>query len=95
MALIVTIIIATLLSKKKNGIAITDDDLEKSENKKLPNIWAALCGPILVIILLALRPISDISVNMPISERMKLIPYEALIGLTSTLAAIAVYFIMG
>ncbi|MBR0470823.1 MAG: hypothetical protein IJJ55_06380 [Clostridia bacterium] len=40
--MIVTIIIATLLSKKKNGIAITDDDLEKSENKKLPNIWAAL-----------------------------------------------------
>ncbi|MBR0470824.1 MAG: hypothetical protein IJJ55_06385 [Clostridia bacterium] len=49
----------------------------------------------MVIILLALRPIFGISVNMSISERMKLIPYEALIGLTSTLAAVAVYLIMG
>ena len=63
LALVITIIIATLLSKKKNGIAITDDDLEKSENKKLPNIWAALCGPIVVIVLLALRPIFGISVD--------------------------------
>ena len=35
------------------------------------------------------------SVSMSISERMKLIPYEALIGLTSTIVSIAVYLIMG
>ena len=61
-ALIVTIILASFLSKRK-GIEITDQDLENSENKELPNIFAALCGPIVVIILLALRPIADISVD--------------------------------
>lgn len=35
------------------------------------------------------------SVSMSISERMKLIPYEALIGLTSTVVSIAVYLIAG
>ena len=35
------------------------------------------------------------SVSMSISERMKLIPYEALIGLTSTIVSIAVYLIIG
>jgi GntP family gluconate:H+ symporter len=33
------------------------------------------------------------SVNMEINERMKLIPYEALVGLTSTIAAVIVYLI--
>ena len=33
------------------------------------------------------------SVNMSISERMKLIPYEAIVGLTSTLVAIVLYLI--
>lgn len=35
------------------------------------------------------------SVNMSISERMKLIPYEAVIGLTSTAAATILYLITG
>ncbi|MBR3359117.1 MAG: GntP family permease [Solobacterium sp.] len=35
------------------------------------------------------------SVNMSISERMKLIPYEAMVGLTSTIAAIILYLIAG
>ncbi len=35
------------------------------------------------------------SVNMSISRRMKLIPYEALIGLTSTVAAVVIYLIAG
>ena len=33
------------------------------------------------------------SVNMQIKERMKLIPYEALVGLTSTVVSIIVYLI--
>ena len=61
-ALIVTILLASFLSKRK-GIEITDQDLENSENKELPNIFAALCGPIVVILLLALRPIAGISVD--------------------------------
>ena len=35
------------------------------------------------------------SVNLSISERMKLIPFEALIGLTSTIAATLLYVIAG
>ena len=33
------------------------------------------------------------SVNMSINDRMKLIPYEAIVGLTSTIVAIALYLI--
>lgn len=61
-ALVITIIISTILSKK-TGVAITDADIEKSENKKLPGIWAALCGPAVVIVLLALRPLFNIAVD--------------------------------
>lgn len=35
------------------------------------------------------------SVNMGISDRMKLIPFEALIGLTSTVTAVVLYLIFG
>ncbi|MBQ9153632.1 MAG: GntP family permease [Solobacterium sp.] len=35
------------------------------------------------------------SVNMSISERMKLIPYEAAIGLTSTVVSVLLYLILG
>ena len=35
------------------------------------------------------------SVGMSISKRMKLIPCEALIGLTSTIAAAVIYLIAG
>ncbi len=61
-ALIVTIIIASLLSKK-NGEMISENDLEKSENKNLPGFFASVCGPLAVIILLALRPLFNITVD--------------------------------
>lgn len=35
------------------------------------------------------------SVGMGISRRMKLIPYEALVGLTSTIVAVVIYVIAG
>lgn len=35
------------------------------------------------------------SVNMSINDRMKLIPYEAIVGLTSTVVAIICYLILG
>lgn len=35
------------------------------------------------------------SVFMEIKERMKLIPYEAIIGLTSTVASVIIYLIFG
>ena len=35
------------------------------------------------------------SVGMGISKRMKLIPFEALVGLTSTIVAVVIYVIAG
>jgi GntP family gluconate:H+ symporter len=35
------------------------------------------------------------AVNLTIGDRMKLIPYEAVIGLTSTVVAVAMYLIIG
>lgn len=62
-ALIVTVIIATILSKKA-GTMVSDQDLEKhADNKKLPTFIQAFAGPLTVIILLALRPIFSIVIN--------------------------------
>ena len=62
-ALIVTVIIATILSKKA-GTMVTDQDLEKhADNKKLPTFIQAFAGPLTVIILLALRPIFSIVID--------------------------------
>lgn len=62
-ALIVTVIIATILSKKA-GTMVSDQDLEKhADNKKLPAFIQAFAGPLTVIILLALRPIFSIVID--------------------------------
>lgn len=61
--LIVTVIIATILSKKA-GTMVSDQDLEKhADNKKLPTFIQAFAGPLTVIILLALRPIFSIVID--------------------------------
>ena len=61
-ALIGTIIIASILTKKK-GDDITANDLETTEGNKLPSFAAAFAGPLLVIIMLALRPIAGIAID--------------------------------
>lgn len=62
-ALMVTVIIATILSKKA-GTMVSDQDLEKhADNKKLPTFVQAFAGPLTVIILLALRPIFSIVID--------------------------------
>lgn len=62
-ALIVTVIIATMLSKKA-GTMVSDQNLEKhADNKKLPTFIQAFAGPLTVIILLALRPIFSIVID--------------------------------
>lgn len=62
-ALIVTVIIATILSKKA-GTMVGDQYLEKhADNKKLPTFVQAFAGPLTVIILLALRPIFSIVID--------------------------------
>ena len=59
-ALIVTVLLATLLSKKGKDVIPEEESRDK---EKLPNFWAAFAGPLVVIILLALRPLCDISID--------------------------------
>lgn len=61
-ALIVTVVLATVLTKKK-GIEISDSDIEKNDKKELPSFMAAIAGPLVVIILLALRPVCNITID--------------------------------
>ena len=60
-ALIVTVVLATMLSKKGNDpIEAAEDSRDKGN---LPSFLAAFAGPLVVIVLLALRPICGISID--------------------------------
>ena len=59
-ALIVTVILSTLLSKKGKDAIPAEETREKTT---LPNFMAAFAGPLVVIILLALRPLCGISID--------------------------------
>ena len=61
-ALVMTVILATMLSKK-NGTMVSEQDLEKREDKDLPSFVQAFAGPLTVIILLALRPLFSIVID--------------------------------
>lgn len=61
-AFVVTVIIASIVSKK-SGIAVTDHDLENREDKQLPSFIQAIAGPAVVVVLLALRPLTSIVVD--------------------------------
>lgn len=61
-ALIVTIILASILTKK-NGEPVTEEDLEKRDFSNLPSFFTAICGPVVVVVLLALRPLFHVSVD--------------------------------
>ncbi len=65
-ALITTVILATMLSKKE-GLQVLDTDLEKTESKELPSFTKAIVGPVIVILLLALRPIANIAIDSMIA----------------------------
>ncbi len=63
-ALIVTIILASFLSKQTKGKTyVSDEDLDQRDDSNLPSFLAAIAGPLVVVILLALRPIAGISVD--------------------------------
>lgn len=59
-AVIVTILLASFLSKK-NGVLVTEMDIEESHNRELPAFWKAILGPVVVIALLSLRSICGIA----------------------------------
>ena len=61
-ALIVTIILGNILVKKSQD-AINASDIETSSNDNLPSFLQAIIGPVVVIALLALRPIADIAID--------------------------------
>lgn len=60
-ALVVTIILAGFLAKKKGNEDF--GDVAETEKRELPSLWKAACGPLVVIVLLALRPLFDITVD--------------------------------
>ncbi|MCQ2508005.1 MAG: GntP family permease [Dorea sp.] len=60
-ALVVTVILAGMLSKKNAGSL--DDAESAGSSKELPAILPAIAGPLVVIVLLALRPICGISID--------------------------------
>lgn len=61
-ALIVTICLSLFLSKRK-GIAITVEDLDDAQIHTLPGFFQSVIGPLVVILLLALRPLVGITVD--------------------------------
>lgn len=62
-AVIVTILLASFLAKKKNGTQLSAAELEESAEKSLPSFLASIAGPLVVIILLALRPLFSITID--------------------------------
>lgn len=60
--LIVTVILAKFLAEKYKGIEI-EEVKEDIENTDLPSFFAAIIGPIVAIVLLALRPVAGISID--------------------------------
>lgn len=61
-ALIVTVLLSKSLAKKSKDF-VTDTDIDEVPEKDLPSFGKAICGPLVVIILLALRPTMDITID--------------------------------
>ena len=59
-ALVMAIVLASMLCKK-SGDAISASDMESAGEKDLPGFGPAVLGPVVVIIMLALRPIAGIA----------------------------------
>lgn len=62
-AVIVTILLASFLAKKKNGTQLSAAELEESAEKSLPSFLASIAGPLVVIVLLALRPLFSVTID--------------------------------
>ncbi|MHA3066773.1 GntP family permease [Lacticaseibacillus saniviri] len=87
-ALIVTVLLATLI--RKRGSAVLDADLENltqaaaDNDKKLPSLGASLVTPVLAIVLLLLNPLGSIfhiaaltTINL---DAMYVLPFAAVVG---------------
>lgn len=76
-ALIATILLATMLSQKADDVIDNMDD--NNDKKKLPGLAAAISGPVVVIFLLALRPVFGISIDPLIA-----LPVGGLVSIIAT-----------
>ena len=61
-ALVVTILLASWLAKK-DGLRVESSALDESGESTLPPLLSAVAGPLVVIVLLVLRPIAGISID--------------------------------
>lgn len=77
-ALVVTILLSSFLAKKKNDL-IETGDADSQTDKKLPGFLAAISGPLVVILLLALCPLFDISIDPLIA-----LPLGGLVSILAT-----------
>ena len=60
--LVVTILLAKFISTR-NAEHISNADLSEDTNEKLPSFLMAILGPLVVIVLLSLRPIANITID--------------------------------
>ena len=61
-ALIAAVLLSSVLSKKE-GTKITAEDMEGEKNRDLPSFLTAVIGPVCVIVMLALRPLTGITID--------------------------------
>ena len=54
---------ASFLAKKNNGAKLSASELEETTTRQLPSFVAAIAGPLVVIVLLALRPLFSITID--------------------------------
>ena len=74
--LLVTVFVVIPLMPKGE---LMDGDLQEDKEEQLPALWRSLIGPIVTILLLALRPIADIVVDPMIA-----LPVGGVIGIIAT-----------
>ncbi len=74
--LLVTVFVIIPLMPKGE---LMDGDLQEDKEEQLPALWRSLIGPIVTILLLALRPIADIVVDPMIA-----LPVGGVIGIIAT-----------
>ncbi len=77
--LLVTIYVILPLMPKKKDVQTGEYEETKEEERNLPPFWASICGPVVTIILLALKPLCDIVIDPMIA-----LPLGGIAGIIAT-----------
>lgn len=80
--LVITVFVIIPLMPKGN--VMNDIALEQNTNDNLPSLWRSLLGPIITILLLALRPISNIFGHSVEVDPMIALPVGGFVGILAT-----------